>query len=673
MTDAIIAAALVVLLTATAVMFAAVSTRGLISLLLAAWLLAFTEVQVLALALSPVHSVGRVGYALLEFALFVAAFAVWQRAGRPRPSPPDLTVLRGAPMLTVFGAGVAVAVFYELVLCVTVPPNNWDSLTYHLARAAAWYQHGGVGWIANAPTERQNAFPAGAELEVLGSFVATHSDRLAAMPQFVAQAAAVVATYGIAVRVGFVRAAAAFAALLVPTLAVVALESTTTQNDLVVASLVAAGAYFVLSAAGQDRGERDAALAGLALALAVGTKLTAALALPGILVLAFAARLSRRGAVTLCLSLGAAFAALDSWVYVENVVNTGHVLGQGGGRVEHSPALTPIGWLASLIRILYRFLDLSGAPREVFVSGGTLLLVALLLSAIVFGRRPRAPWGGSLAAGLTAGTTILTLPLIVLLTALVLRTVLTRTHFPIAPSGTSEGSFSWGVSSRVHEDFSYAGPLGLVLLVALAATLRPRVARNRTRAALPIGFLLFLAGVAGAYRFNDFVGRFMLVAVVVAAPLLASVYRWRALAAGVAALALTTLVVTNVQNELKPVRDAPWSLSRAEVLGLQSWQNGFARGVEALGGTVPEDGCIGALLGGDDAAYPLFGADLRRRVSYIAPPPPGVAVAPAKDAVIVGPGVRDVRFAPGWRVTSLGGYWQLAVRVSSKHPFACSS
>jgi 4-amino-4-deoxy-L-arabinose transferase-like glycosyltransferase len=663
-------------LIATALSFAAVVTRsGLISLLLASWVVLFAEMETLALVLSPIHQVGRTGYAVIELALLAVSLFAWKRAGRPRPRVPDLSFFRGERTILALALGVLIVLLYELLLCLTLPPNNWDSLTYHLARTAAWYQHGGVYWIPNAPTERQNAFPAGAELAVLWSFVAGRSDRVAALPQFLAQGAAIAATYGIAVRIGATRSGAAFAALLVPTLAIVALESTTTQNDLVAASFVATAAYFVLVAAEGEARPGEAALGGVALALAVGTKLTVTLALPGILLIALAARLPRRSGLLLCLASGATFAALNSWVYVVNVVHTRHLLGHGGGRVEHSPALTPVGWVASVFRIVYRFLDLTAAPSGAVAGIGALLALTLILAALVVVRARGdrfTPRRRLLTSGLTAGATALALPLIVALVALCIFATLTRIHFPIAPSGTSEGPFTWHISRSVHEDFSYAGPLGLVLLAVVAAALRPEaVRRSPLSAALAAGFVLFIAGVAAFYRFNDWLGRFMLVPMVAAAPLLASIYRRRPIASGVAALALATLALTNAQNELKPLKDRPWLSSRAEIFGLQAWQDRLASGVEALDRTVPEEACTGALLGGDDAAYPLFGAHLRRRISYVAAPAPGHPAEPGENAVIVGPGARGISFGPGWRVTSLGGYWRLATRRSSPRPFSC--
>jgi len=69
---------------------------------------------------------------------------------------------------TLFRSLVFLAVVaYGLLLVVSGPPSNWDSLTYHLARAAAWAQHGGVYWIDNAPTDRINEFQPLAEQENL--------------------------------------------------------------------------------------------------------------------------------------------------------------------------------------------------------------------------------------------------------------------------------------------------------------------------------------------------------------------------------------------------------------------------------------------------------------------------------------------------------------------------
>ena len=79
------------------------------------------------------------------------------------------------PVTVLFLVAVAVVLAYELVLALTMPPNNWDSLTYHLARVVSWLQHGGIYWIPNAPTDRMNEFQPVAEQQILYLFAATRA------------------------------------------------------------------------------------------------------------------------------------------------------------------------------------------------------------------------------------------------------------------------------------------------------------------------------------------------------------------------------------------------------------------------------------------------------------------------------------------------------------------
>src|SRR5262249_56590324 len=171
---------------------------------------------------------------------------------------------------------------------------------YALARGAAWRQEPGVPWIANAPTGRMNEFQPLAEQLILFLYVAG-STALYAMPQYVAQLAILVAVYGAARRLGYEPRAAARGTCLVAMLSLVALESTTAQNDLVAASFPVAAAFFLLG-----RSRLEAFLAGVALALALGAKLTTALAFPALALLAW-----RRGRHTFAwIGAGTAFGLL---------------------------------------------------------------------------------------------------------------------------------------------------------------------------------------------------------------------------------------------------------------------------------------------------------------------------------------------------------------------------
>ena len=75
--------------------------------------------------------------------------------------------MEGSRTLMALGSVVALVWAYQALLAVTVTPNNWDALTYHMARVASWFQHGGVFWIPHAPTDRLNEFQPNAEELIL--------------------------------------------------------------------------------------------------------------------------------------------------------------------------------------------------------------------------------------------------------------------------------------------------------------------------------------------------------------------------------------------------------------------------------------------------------------------------------------------------------------------------
>ena len=247
-----------------------------------------------------------------------------------RPARAALRQIARDPATLCFALLVIAALAYELALGLTVPANDYDGLTYHLAKAAAWAQHGGYFWIPNAPDDRINEFQPIAEQQILFYFAAVGKGLLFALPQYLAEIAVLGAVYGTARRLGYEVRAAAGAASLLATFGLVALEATTAQNDLVAASFPIAAAYLFL---GESRVEH--ALGGVAVAIALGVKLTTALTIPVLLLLVILR--GRRATVTALAGTIAGFVTLAMWGFVLNLVHTGHVLGHGGGARRTRP------------------------------------------------------------------------------------------------------------------------------------------------------------------------------------------------------------------------------------------------------------------------------------------------------------------------------------------------
>jgi 4-amino-4-deoxy-L-arabinose transferase-like glycosyltransferase len=408
-------------------------------------------------------------------------------------------------------------------------------------------------------------------MQILYTFALARNDLLAELPQWLAQLAVLASVYGIARRIGWARPAAAFAALLTATLTEFALESVTTQNDMVVAALAGAAAFFVLG-----RTRTDVALAGLALGLALGTKLTVVLALPALALLALAAGGARR----LAWAAGATAAALllvGSYGYALNLIHTGSPLGDAAENTTLQPERTFGGTVSTIGRIGFRFIDLSGySPNAEAVE----------------------------AIGDAGSWTFDTLGV------------------PVNPDEATLQDFVFSVNTSAEEDNSYFGPLGFLLLVPLSIGFLAALAARRTgraQAALAATLPLYVVGLALAYRYNPWIGRFLLTAAALTMPLAAAVYRIRAVAALVAVVGVVTLFVTHRHSTTHPTgtdgEPAVWNLDRASTIALR-----FAPMQQTLSGiddTVPEDVTILALVGGDDFVYPLYGPNLTRRVHTV--------------------------------------------------------
>ena len=153
---------------------------------------------------------------------------------------------------------VGLALAYLAALIVATPPNSWDSLSYHLSRAAFWSQSGHVGYIPDAYDVRMDGSPPNAELVLTSLFDVTRSERLVGFVQFVAALACSLGVYTLARRLAFPAREAAFGALVFLTLPVVLLQAPTTQNDLVAASGLTAAAVFLTGTSTAANGPRRA-------------------------------------------------------------------------------------------------------------------------------------------------------------------------------------------------------------------------------------------------------------------------------------------------------------------------------------------------------------------------------------------------------------------------------
>ena len=222
------------------------------------------------------------------------------------------------------------------------PPNNWDSLTYHMARVAAWNQQHSADFFATA-IPRQNWQMPLAEFAIWHSMLLAGSDEWANLVQWSAFAHAVLLASLIAARLGATPRGQARAALLAATVPMAILQSSSTQTDVVAACLCMAFAETML-AAREDGRLRQFGWAGVCMGLALLTKgtsffLIAAFGLGlGAELLRPAERLRTVGKLAVTVLIGVAWCAP---FFVRNFAAHGRVFAPEGAVVWNADTSAP--------------------------------------------------------------------------------------------------------------------------------------------------------------------------------------------------------------------------------------------------------------------------------------------------------------------------------------------
>ena len=636
--------------------------RSPVEFLLAAYLVAWGWLVAASLALSPWRLLTP-GSLLAALAAGLAlALAAWLRSGRPSPPPfrPALARARDAtpqsgradPRRRGRRSGTA----YIAALAFLTPANDWDALTYHLARAAFWKQEHGVVLIENTADSRLNVNPPNAEIGQLATMLLSGSDRYAALPQLLAYTALALSVAGLARRIGLSTAEAMFAALAFATLPVVALQATGALNDLVVASFLVAGVLFALGA-----GRGTLALAALAVALAVGVKFSGLLALPTLAIVVAVASPVRRWAA-LALAGVAGLAAGSVW-YIVNAIETGELDGGAADETDQRAEASATGTVTRALRLALSFVDMPGAARPAWATFVVVAAaIAIAAAAAALARRSRRQAFVALAVAAIVAS-VATAPFVWDLgERFVYRVGLALDQRDLLVT------LSWELNTKADPTRAWYGPLAPVLLVAATALVvvawrRGNLTRPRAALAFVAAPWLLLGTLALLLNWDPWRGRFLVFGVALAAATWGLLLRRPILgnaAAGIAAVALF-LALANYEGKWSGLFFEPtiWGNPRWEAQTRLSGPGHVHRFVEE---NVPADARIGVALTGNDHLHPYFGQSLSRKVSLVS----GPGADPPADVewLVLAPGT-DVRRCPGaWRPDHAEGGWTVERRVA---------
>lgn len=227
-----------------------------------------------------------------------------------------------------------------IVLCTGViglasAPNSWDALFYHLSRVAHWKQNGSVEFF---PTwgEHQLYFPPFAEYAILNLQLLTGGDRFAALVQWLSFVGALLGVSMIAAEFGASRRGQLLAVIFAATVPMTILQASSTQNDLVVGFWLVCFCYFSIGFV-RRHSRFDGAAASGALGLALLTKATAYLLVPGFAIGFLILAVRRQGLRVLPLAFAGLLLAggVSVAFYARNASMYGEPVGSARVRAAH--------------------------------------------------------------------------------------------------------------------------------------------------------------------------------------------------------------------------------------------------------------------------------------------------------------------------------------------------
>ena len=230
----------------------------------------------------------------------------------------------------IFFSVITILVFV-FIQGIIYPPNNWDSMTYHMARIPNWISHQSV---AHYPTHiyRQIYQPPFSEFVITHFNILNCGDYFSNSVQFFFLVFSLFATLSIVELFGLNRKYKLIAVVMAITIPEVLLQASSTQNDIVVSFFILTSIYFAVKTLKEVRVQNYLFL-GLSIGLGVLTKGTAYIYLAPILLIfgiAFLIRLFKTKTysdlwypiITIFL-----FLSINSGHYIRNYNLTNNILG----------------------------------------------------------------------------------------------------------------------------------------------------------------------------------------------------------------------------------------------------------------------------------------------------------------------------------------------------------
>lgn len=259
------------------------SILGLIYL----FLLAFAQIILTFELLSLINAISGIGVLMINILFLLISTIIWNKYGFPlwAMSFKDfikriLNSFKLDKCLILLFIGYCIFIFSALFLCILMPTTNHDGQTYHVVRSLFWISQGNLNHF-NIADIRCLCLPINSEILYTWVFVLAKKDVFLGFFAFVGYVLSIVSTYNILSYIGFCTRKKLWVIFILSSLAFVISQASNTETDIIIAGLITSSIFLFWYALKNNK-KLPVYMASLAYAIAIGTKTTAIIVIPGV-------------------------------------------------------------------------------------------------------------------------------------------------------------------------------------------------------------------------------------------------------------------------------------------------------------------------------------------------------------------------------------------------------
>ncbi len=332
-------------------------------------ILAFSQVILFAEILSPFKSFKELPFLALNFITFILITIIWQRSGKPCWKPEFknfLTRFKNAlfldKSLIILFLAWGFFIFVAIFLCFISPVTNGDAKSYHVVRSAYWVLNSSINHFDTANI-RNLIFPINSEIIYAWIILFTKKAFLLGFVSLISYFVYLTSLYQVIHKtLGYSLRKTLWVIFIVSSFAGVISYVSSTQTDLIIATLVLTSIYLFLDSFTQ-KNNVSVFMSSLCLALALGVKSSAFFLFPavGLFFIFLAVKNKKLKTLLLFLGFGALnFILISAYNYVLNFMQFNNPLGFEGAIIAHKNIYGIKGCLASLVRHFFLLFDFTG-------------------------------------------------------------------------------------------------------------------------------------------------------------------------------------------------------------------------------------------------------------------------------------------------------------------------